>query len=116
MAGAGEAERWFLELDQPPVTGVGTALSDGVAPALLDTVIGAQSFASIAVPLTLDPLATQGDGAFFAMLANLANLPEVIRAGLPGRYGEVPRAPAAGTGRADDDISIAPLPGWRSGP
>jgi len=110
VAGAGADQRWFLELDQPAVTGVGTALSDGVAPAFLDTMIGAQSFASIAVPLALDPLATQGDGAFFAMLANLANLPEPIRAGLPGRYGQAPRAPAARTGRADDDRSIAPLP------
>jgi len=110
VAGAGADERWFLELDQPPITGVGAALSAGATPALLDTVIGTESFASIAVPLKLDPLATQGDGDFFGMLANLANLPEVIRAELPGRYGEAPRTPAAGIGLPDDDESIAPLP------
>ena len=110
VAGAGADERWFLELDQPPIAGIGPALSEGVAPALLDTVTGAESFASIAVPLNIDPLATEGDDAFFQMLANLANLPEVIRAELPGRYGEMPRSPAAGIGLADDDVPIAPLP------
>jgi 5-methylthioadenosine/S-adenosylhomocysteine deaminase len=110
VPGASADERWFLELDQPPITGIGAALSEGTAPALLDTVIGAQSFASIAVPLKLDPLATQADDGFFAMLANLANLLEVIRAELPGRYGEVPRSPTEGIGLPDDDVSIAPLP------
>ena len=110
VAGASADDRWFLELDQPPITGVSTALFAGTAPALLDTVIGAGSFASIAVPLKLDPLATRGDDAFFVMLANLANLPEVIRAELPGRYGEVPRSPTEGIGLPDDDVSIAPLP------
>jgi cytosine/adenosine deaminase-related metal-dependent hydrolase len=110
VAGAGADERWFLELDQPPITGVGATLFEGTAPALLDTVVGAESFASIAVPLKLDPLATQGDDAFFVMLANLANLPEVIRAELPGRYGEVPRSPTEGIGLPDDDVVIAPLP------
>jgi hypothetical protein len=81
-----------------------------VAPALLDLVTGAESFASIAVPLKLDPLATHGDDAFFAMLANLANLPEAVRAELPGRYGEKPRSPTPDTGLADDDRPIAPLP------
>ncbi|HEV8279621.1 MAG TPA: amidohydrolase family protein, partial [Streptosporangiaceae bacterium] len=107
VAGAGADERWFLELDQPPITGVGATLFEGTAPALLDTVVGAESFASIAVPLKLDPLATQGDDAFFVMLANLANLPEVIRAELPGRYGEVPRSPTEGIGLPDDDVVIA---------
>ena len=110
VAGASADERWFLELDQPPITGVGATLFEGTAPALLDTVVGAESFASIAVPLELDPLATQGDDAFFVMLANLANLPEVIRAELPGRYGEVPRSPTEGIGLPDDDAAIAPLP------
>ena len=68
------------------------------------------SDASIAVPLKLDPLATQGDGTFFAMLANLGNLPGVVRADLPGRYGEVPRSHVAVAGLADDDTPIAPLP------
>jgi cytosine/adenosine deaminase-related metal-dependent hydrolase len=110
LAGASAGERWFLELDQPPITGVGTTLFEGTAPALLDTVIGAQSFASIAVARKLDPLATQGDDDFFGMLANLTNLPKVIRDELPGRYGEAPRAPAPGIGLADDDVTIAPLP------
>jgi len=44
------------------------------------------------------------------MLANLANLPGAVRADLPGRYGEVPRSPAAVAGLADDDTPIAPLP------
>ena len=39
------------------------------------------------------------------MLANLANLPEVIRAELPGRYGEVPRSPTEGIGLPDDDVA-----------
>ena len=76
----------------------------GMAPALLDVVIGAESFASIAVPLKLDPLATEGDDTFFDMLANLANVPEAIRTKLPGRYGEVPRAPTIGVGPTDDDV------------
>jgi len=110
VPGASAGERWFLELDQPPIVGIEPALSGGVAPALLDAVAGTQTFASIAVPLKLDPLATQGDDAFFAMLANLANLPGGVRANLPGRYGEVPRSPAAVPGLADDDTPIAPLP------
>ena len=110
VAGASAGERWFLELDQPPIVGIEPALSGGVAPALLDAVAGTQTFASIAVPLKLDPLATQGDNTFFAMLANLANLPGAVRADLPGRYGEVPRSPAAVAGLADDDTPIAPLP------
>ena len=110
VAGADAGERWFLELDQPPIAGVGATLFDGIAPALLDVVIGAESFASIAVPLQLDPLATEGDDTFFDMLANLENLPAVIREELPGRYGEEPRAPTEGVGLADDDLSIAPLP------
>jgi hypothetical protein len=62
------------------------------------------------VPLELDPLATEGDDAFFDMLANLANLPAAVREGLPPRYGEEPREPTEGVGLADDDVSIAPLP------
>jgi 5-methylthioadenosine/S-adenosylhomocysteine deaminase len=108
VAGAAGDERWFLELDQPPVTGLGAALPEGVAPALVDAAIGAGGFASIAVPLKLDPLATQGDDAFFAMLANLTNVPDAIRAELPGRYGEVPRSPAERIGLADDDVSLVP--------
>jgi 5-methylthioadenosine/S-adenosylhomocysteine deaminase len=115
VAGASADERWFLELDQPPIAGIEPALPEGVAPALLDAVTGTQSFASIAVPLRLDPLATQGDDAFFAMLANLANLPEAVRAELPGRYGEVPRSPTADSRLADDDTPIA-LPGTLSPP
>jgi cytosine/adenosine deaminase-related metal-dependent hydrolase len=110
VAGAGADERWFLELDQPPIAGIGASQHEGITPALLDAVVAAGSFASIAVPLKLDPLATQGDDAFFAMLANLANVPEVIRAELPGRYGEAPRPPAEGIGLADDGLSIASLP------
>jgi cytosine/adenosine deaminase-related metal-dependent hydrolase len=110
VAGADADARWFLELDQPPVAGVAATLFDGLAPALLDVVIGAESFASIAVPLKLDPLATEGDDAFFDMLANLANVPEVVRTTLPGRYGEQPRAPSDAVGLEDDDVSIAPLP------
>ena len=106
LAGAGGAERWFLDLDQPPFTGA--APPEGGAPALADAAIGAGSFASIAVPLKLDPLATQGDDAFFAMLANLANVPEVIRTELPGRYGETPRSPAERVGLADDDVPLVP--------
>jgi 5-methylthioadenosine/S-adenosylhomocysteine deaminase len=109
VAGAGPGERWFLELDQPPIAGVEPALPAGMAPALLDAAAGTQTFASIAVPLKLDPLATQGDGTFFAMLANLANLPAAVRTGLPGRYGEVPRSPVAVVGLADDDTPITPL-------
>ena len=109
VAGAGADERWFLQLDQPPIAGISPALSDGSAPALLDLVVGAETFASIAVPLRLDPLATEGDDAFFEMLANLANLPEVVRSQLPGRYGQAPRAPSNGIGLADDDQPIAPL-------
>ena len=109
VAGAAADDRWFLELDQPPITGVDPALFDGLAPALLDVVIGAESFASIAVPLKLDPLATEGDAAFFDMLANLANLPAVVREQLPPRFGEQPRAPTPAIGAADDDLPIAPL-------
>lgn len=108
VAGAGADERWFLELDQPAIAGIEPALPAGVAPALLDAVAGTQSFASIAVPLNLDPLATQGDNAFFAMLANLANLPEAVRSGLPGRYGETPRSPTPAARLADDDAMIVP--------
>jgi 5-methylthioadenosine/S-adenosylhomocysteine deaminase len=110
VAGASAGERWFLELDQPPIAGLGPERSGGVVPAFLEAVTGTGSFASIAVPLKLDPLATRGDDAFFAMLANLANLPEAVRAGLPGRYSEAPRSPAAVTGLADDDMPIAPPP------
>ena len=110
VAGADADERWFLELDQPPIAGVSATLFDGIAPALLDVVIGAESFASIAIALKLDPLATEGDDAFFDMLANLENLPAVLRDTLPGRYGEVPRAPTEGVGLEDDDLAIAPLP------
>ncbi len=110
VAGAAADDRWFLELDQPPIAGLDATIFEGLAPALLDVVIGAESFASIAVPLTLDPLATEGDDTFFEMLANLTNVPEVIRTKLPGRYGEVPRDPTIGLGLADDDQSISPLP------
>ena len=110
VPGAGPDERWFLELDQPAITGIEPALPEGVAPALLDAVAGTQTFASIAVPLNLDPLATKGDDAFFAMLANLANLPEAVRAELPGRYGEVPRSPTVDAHLAFDDTPFAPLP------
>ncbi len=110
VAGAEADDRWFLELDQPPIAGLDATIYEGMAPALIDVVIGAESFASIAVPLKLDPLATEGDDTFFEMLANLANLPDVIRNELPGRYGEVPRAPTIGVGLEDDDVSIAPLP------
>ncbi|MGZ8476360.1 MAG: amidohydrolase family protein, partial [Candidatus Limnocylindria bacterium] len=110
VAGADAGDRWFLDLDQPPIAGLDATIFEGMAPALLDVVIGAESFASIAVPLTLDPLATEGDDTFFEMLANLANLPDVIRNELPARYGEVPRAPTIGAGLEDDDVSIAPLP------
>ena len=78
-----------------------------MAPALLDAVAGTPTFASIAVPLHLDPLATQGDDVFFGMLANLANLPEAVRADLPGRYGEAPRSPTPDAMLADDDTLIA---------
>jgi cytosine/adenosine deaminase-related metal-dependent hydrolase len=109
LGGAAADERWFLELDQPPITGIGPELSVGTAPALVDQFIGAESFASIAVPLTLDPLTTEADDGFFEMLANLANVPEAIRDQLPRRYGELPRLPTEGLGLADDDESIAPL-------
>jgi len=108
VTGISADERWFLELDQPPITGVEPALSEGIAPALADAAAGAGTFASIAVPLNLDPLATQGDDAFFAMLANLANLPGAVRADLPGRYGEVPRSPTADARLAENDAPIAP--------
>src|SRR5262249_51959490 len=110
VAGATAGDRGVLELDQPPITGGSTAPFAGTAPALLETVLGAGGFASVAGPLKLDPLATRGDDAYFVMLANLANLPEVIRAELPGRYGEVPRSPTEGIGLPDDDVPIAPLP------
>jgi hypothetical protein len=42
------------------------------------------------------------------MLANLANVPEVIRTELPGWYGETPRSPAEGIGLADDDVPLVP--------
>ena len=103
-------ERWYLELDQPPVAGIEPALFAGTAPALLDLVVGAADFASLAVPRRLDPLATEGDEEFFQMLANLANLPEAVRSQLPGRYGETPRTPVDGLGLTDDGDSIAPLP------
>jgi cytosine/adenosine deaminase-related metal-dependent hydrolase len=110
VGGADADARWFLELDQPPIAGLDPTIFEGMAPALLDVVIGAETFASIAVPLKLDPLATEGDDTFFEMLANLANLPEAIRTKLPGRYGEVPRAPTIAVGLTDDDLPIAPLP------
>jgi cytosine/adenosine deaminase-related metal-dependent hydrolase/C-terminal processing protease CtpA/Prc len=110
FAGADADRRWYLQLDQPPIAGIAPALFEGTAPALLDLVLGAETFASIAVPLTLDPLATEGDDAFFQMLANLTNVPEAVRSQLPGRYGETPRTPTEGLGRPDDDIAIAPLP------
>ncbi len=108
--GAEADARWFLDLDQPPIAGLDPTIYQGMAPALLDVVIGAESFASLAVPLTLDSLATEGDDTYFDMLANLANLPEAIRSQLPGRYNEVPHAPTIGIGPTDDDESIAPLP------
>ncbi|HLO36444.1 MAG TPA: amidohydrolase family protein [Candidatus Deferrimicrobium sp.] len=109
LAGAEPDTRFFLDLDQPPIAGVDPALFAGVAPALLDLVLGAgSSFAPIAVPLEIDPLATEGDDTFFAMLANLANLPDIVRATLPGKYGVAPHAPTVG-GFADDDDPIAPL-------
>jgi len=108
IAGVSADERWFLELDQPAITGIEPAPPVGAAPALLDAVAGTQAFAPIAVPLHLDPLATKGDDAFFAMLANLANLPEAVRAELPGRYGEVPRSPTADALLADNDAPLAP--------
>jgi 5-methylthioadenosine/S-adenosylhomocysteine deaminase len=97
VAGAAADDRWFLELDQPAAAGVGAAESADTMPALVDAAIAGQSFASIAVPIELDPLATKGDGAFFAMLANLTNVPDAIRSGLPGRYGEAPHQPAEGS-------------------
>jgi hypothetical protein len=42
------------------------------------------------------------------MLANLTNVPEVIRTELPGRYGQTPRSPAEGIGLADDDTPLVP--------
>ena len=50
VAGADADARWFLELDQPPIAGLDPTIFEGMAPALLDVVIGAESFASIAVP------------------------------------------------------------------
>ncbi len=110
VAGAAADDRWFLELDQPPIAGIAATLFEGTAPALLDVVIGAESFADIAVSLKLDPLATEGDDAYFAMLANLANLPAIVRTKLPAFYGETPRDSTPAIGLADDDTPIAPLP------
>jgi cytosine/adenosine deaminase-related metal-dependent hydrolase len=110
IAGAAAGDRWFLELDQPAAAGLGAAESPDTMPALVDAAIAGQSFASIAVPIALDPLATKGDDAYFAMLANLTNVPDTIRSGLPGRYGEVPRQPAEVAGLADDDRPIAFVP------
>src|SRR5262249_11872071 len=76
VAGVAAGQRWFLELDQPPVAGVSTAQVADTVPALVDAAIAGPTFASIAVPIKLDPLATKGDDAFFAMLANLSNVPE----------------------------------------
>lgn len=111
IAGVSPGERWFLELDQPAIAGVDAAPREGIAPALVDAVAGTSSYASIAVPLKLDPLATLGDDDFFAMLANLTNVPEAIRASLPGRYGEAPRSPSEGIGLPDDALPLLSLPG-----
>jgi cytosine/adenosine deaminase-related metal-dependent hydrolase len=113
---AGQPRAFHLDTKDPdPVLGP-IALGDA-ASTLADALehlpgrgADARSFASIAVPIRLDPLATQGDDAFFAMLANLANLPEAIRTELPGRYGETPRSPAEGIGQPDDGASAASLP------
>jgi len=110
IVGAAAGDRWFLELDQPAAAGVGAAESADTMPALVDAAIAGQGFASIAVPIALDPLPTKGDDAFFAMLANLTNVPDAIRSGLPGRYGEVPRQPAEGVGLPDDDLPITFVP------
>src|SRR5262249_37041899 len=108
LAGASGAERWFLELDQPAVTGLGAVLPEGVAPALADAAIEGGGFASIAVPLKLDPLATKGDNAFFAKLAHLTTVSAVAPAQPPRRYGQAPRPPAARIGLADDDVALVP--------
>jgi cytosine/adenosine deaminase-related metal-dependent hydrolase/C-terminal processing protease CtpA/Prc len=111
--GAGAGERWFLELDQQlhgrslrphlPLDGQPTGLG-------FDTVLGT-AYAGFAVPLTLDPLATQGDEAFFAQLANLSNLPAAIREGLPPKYGTTPRDPTPlGADDADDADALVPPP------
>ena len=94
VEGAAGDERWFLELDHQlvgenlrphlPLDGQAT----GEAPPL---VIGT-AYAGFAVPLVLDPLATEGDDAFFDQLANLSNIPASVRDGLAQAFGEVPRS------------------------
>jgi len=96
VEGATGDERWFLDLDLD--------LPDPFAGASL----AGSSYADIAVNLKLDPLATEGDDAFFAQLANLANLPPAVRDGLPGFYGETPHASTPiGAEHVDDADEIA---------
>ena len=90
VEGAHGGERWLLDLDLD--------LPDPFDPTLL----AGSTFADIAVNLVLDPLTVEGDDAFFAQLANLANVPAAIRNGLPAFYGEQPRDPSP-IGAFDDD-------------
>jgi Peptidase family S41/Amidohydrolase family len=113
VGGAAAGDRWFIELDQQlhgrslrphlPLdgrpTGIGADMELGTA------------YAGFAVPLVLDPLATQGDDAFFAQLANLANLPATVRNGLPPKYGTTPQPPTpVGADDADDAEALVPPP------
>jgi len=95
VEGAAGDERWFLELD--------VDLPD---PFVTAPVTG-DAYGDIAVNLKLDPLAMEGDAAFFAQLANLTNVPAPILDALPRFYGEQPRQPSPITpGTADDADEI----------
>ncbi len=94
VEGAEGDERWFLGLDAD--------LPDPFAGAFLT---GA-SYAELAVNLPLDPLATEGDDAFFDQLANLENVPADVRDGLPGYYGQTPHAPTPIGAEVVDDAAV----------
>jgi Amidohydrolase family/Peptidase family S41 len=113
VAGAAPGERWFIELDQQlhgrslrphlPFDGHPTGIG-------ADTELGT-AYAGFAVPLVLDPLATHGDDAFFAQLANLTNLPAAVRDGLPPKFGTTPHPPTpVGVDDADDADALVPPP------
>jgi cytosine/adenosine deaminase-related metal-dependent hydrolase len=111
LAGAAADDRWFLELDHQLV---GESLRphlplDGRPTGLADDVVLGSAYVGFAVPLVLDPLATEGDRAFFDQLANLANIPVAVRDGLARAFGEEPRPPTpVGVDDEDDALAIVP--------
>jgi cytosine/adenosine deaminase-related metal-dependent hydrolase len=111
VAGAADDDRWFIELDHQLV---GESLRphlplDGRPTGQAEEVVLGTAYAGFAVPLVLDPLATEGDDAFFDQLANLANIPVEVRDGLAHAFGEEPRAPTP-VGVDDEDDAQAMVP------